>query len=220
MTFSELRELISLYARREEGQTMAEYGIVLAVVTIAAVGVFTALSGGIQGAINRVTSLLPSEGRRTNKRRGWVLAAEDPPPLHATDERTGMRFGGLKPRCERGQTMAEFAVVLPVLVLVLFAIMQFGIVFNNYVTLTDAVRAGARKGAVSRRQSNPSGLTAQRVRDSASTLNQSQLTINVSSSWAAGSDLTVTATYPYSISLFGLVVKSGRLNTTVVERVE
>ena len=39
---------------------MAEYGIVLAVVTIAAVGVFTALSGGIQGAINRVTSLLPS----------------------------------------------------------------------------------------------------------------------------------------------------------------
>jgi Flp pilus assembly pilin Flp len=59
MTFSELRELISLFARRQEGQTMAEYGIVLAVVTIAAVGVFTALSGGIQGAINRVTGLLP-----------------------------------------------------------------------------------------------------------------------------------------------------------------
>ena len=59
MTFSELRELIAQFAHREEGQTMAEYGIVLAVVTIAAVGVFTALSGGIQGAISRVTSLLP-----------------------------------------------------------------------------------------------------------------------------------------------------------------
>ena len=131
-----------------------------------------------------------------------------------------MRIRGLKARSESGQTMAEFAVVLPVLVLVLFAIMQFGIVFNNYVTLTDAVRAGARKGAVSRRDSDPANVTADRVRQSASTLNQSQLTVNVSSTWQPGTDLTVTATYPYSISLFGLVVKSGRLNTTVVERVE
>jgi Flp pilus assembly pilin Flp len=60
MTFSDLRELLSLLRHREEGQTMAEYGIVLAVITIAAVGVFTALSGGITGAINRVVSILPS----------------------------------------------------------------------------------------------------------------------------------------------------------------
>jgi Flp pilus assembly pilin Flp len=57
-TFSALKELLSLLRRREEGQTMAEYGIVLAVITIAAVAVFTALSGGIQGAINNVTNLL------------------------------------------------------------------------------------------------------------------------------------------------------------------
>jgi Flp pilus assembly pilin Flp len=55
----ELKRLASLLFAREEGQTMAEYGIVLAVITIAAVGVFTALSGGIQGAINNVTNLLP-----------------------------------------------------------------------------------------------------------------------------------------------------------------
>ncbi len=59
MTFSELKELISAFAKRQEGQTMAEYGIVLAVITIAAVGVFTALSGGIQGAISKVTAILP-----------------------------------------------------------------------------------------------------------------------------------------------------------------
>ena len=45
---------------REDGQTMAEYGVVLAVVTIGAVAVFTALSGGITNAVNRVISLLPS----------------------------------------------------------------------------------------------------------------------------------------------------------------
>jgi Flp pilus assembly pilin Flp len=44
---------------REEGQTMAEYGVVLAVITIGAVAVFTALSGGITGAIESVIDLLP-----------------------------------------------------------------------------------------------------------------------------------------------------------------
>jgi Flp pilus assembly pilin Flp len=44
--------------KREEGQTMAEYAVVLAVITVATVAVFTALSGGISNAINNVTGLL------------------------------------------------------------------------------------------------------------------------------------------------------------------
>ena len=48
------------YLRLENGQTMAEYGVVLSVITLAVVAVFTALSGGIIGALNRVLSLLPS----------------------------------------------------------------------------------------------------------------------------------------------------------------
>jgi Flp pilus assembly pilin Flp len=45
--------------RREEGQTMAEYGVVLAVICLAVVVAITALSGGITGAINSVTAILP-----------------------------------------------------------------------------------------------------------------------------------------------------------------
>jgi Flp pilus assembly pilin Flp len=45
--------------RKEEGQTMAEYGVVLAVITIGAIAAFTALSGGVKAAINNVTGLLP-----------------------------------------------------------------------------------------------------------------------------------------------------------------
>ena len=41
--------------RKEEGQTMAEYGVVLAVITVGAIVAFTALSGGITKAINNVT---------------------------------------------------------------------------------------------------------------------------------------------------------------------
>ena len=45
--------------KREHGQTMAEYGVVLAVITVASVAVFTALSGGVQGAVNRVIGFFP-----------------------------------------------------------------------------------------------------------------------------------------------------------------
>ncbi len=40
--------------RNEEGQTMAEYGVVLAVITVVLVGIFGTLSGAIQGAIQEV----------------------------------------------------------------------------------------------------------------------------------------------------------------------
>jgi hypothetical protein len=40
------------------------------------------------------------------------------------------------------------------------------------------------------------------------------------SSWQPGSDVEVDASYPYSINLFGFVVKSGNLTTAMKERVE
>jgi Flp pilus assembly pilin Flp len=56
----DVQVLTNIWARfaREEGQTMAEYAVVLAVITVATVAVFTALSGGISGAITSVTGLL------------------------------------------------------------------------------------------------------------------------------------------------------------------
>jgi Flp pilus assembly pilin Flp len=47
-------------ARDEEGQTMAEYGVVLGVITVLCIVAFTALSGAISGAIDAVTAILPS----------------------------------------------------------------------------------------------------------------------------------------------------------------
>jgi Flp pilus assembly protein TadG len=123
-------------------------------------------------------------------------------------------------RSEQGQTMTEFALVLPVLALLLFAVIQFGIVFNNYVTLTDATRAGARKAAVSRQTTNPVGNAVAAVRASAKDLNQSNLSVTVTSTWEPSEDVSVTATYPYSISLLGMVVKSGRISSKTTERVE
>jgi Flp pilus assembly protein TadG len=121
---------------------------------------------------------------------------------------------------ESGQTMTEFAIILPVLVVLLFGIIQFGILFNNYMTLTDAVRAGAREAAVSRNDADPTGATTTAVRSSAADLNQSNLAVTVNSPWQAGTDVTVTATYPWSISLLGWVVSGGTLQSKTTERVE
>jgi Flp pilus assembly pilin Flp len=44
--------------RREDGQTMAEYGVVLAVITIAVFGALTLLSGNIEGAVTRVAGFI------------------------------------------------------------------------------------------------------------------------------------------------------------------
>ncbi len=116
--------------------------------------------------------------------------------------------------------MTEFALVLPILALLLFGVIQFGIVFNNYIQLTDAVRAGARQGAVGRHLEDPEGTVDKKVRDASTSLNQDDLDVSVTSSWQQGEDVAVTASYPYSINLLGLVVTSGRMTSTTKERVE
>ena len=77
---------------------------------------------------------------------------------------TGMR---LRRKGEQGQAMVEFALVLPLLLVLIVGIVQFGVLFHNYVTLTDAVRAGARQASVSRTLGDPQGATKSRVKQSA-----------------------------------------------------
>lgn len=128
-------------------------------------------------------------------------------------------------RNEDGQAITEFALVLPILMALLLGIIQFGIIFNNYITLTDATRAGARKAAVSRFLNDNGAAAKQAVEDSAQGLDQSVLdpTISVTASpdWATnGNQVTVTASYPYSINILGLTVKAGNLTSTTRERLE
>lgn len=45
--------------RREEGQTMAEYGVVLAVITLAVIAAITLLSDNVRNAIESVANIMP-----------------------------------------------------------------------------------------------------------------------------------------------------------------
>ena len=135
-----------------------------------------------------------------------------------------MTFKKFQSKKQQGQTMAEFTLVLPVLAILLFGVIQFGIVFNHYLAVTDAVRAGARQAAVARflPAAEREAKVEEKVRASAENLDQDILEVSVdpSDDWEPGSDVTVTATYEYSINLLGKVVKDGLLTSKTTERVE
>lgn len=138
-------------------------------------------------------------------------------------------------RSERGSSLVEFAVILPVLALLVLAIGRFGITFNNFIALTDAVRAGARQLATGRGVTNPCQNAQNRVYSAAPTLSQASLPVTIvvngstvsgntcgNSILATGQDVTVSATYPCSLTFFGINFAGGacQLSASTTARIE
>ena len=92
---------------------------------------------------------------------------------------------------------------------------------HDYVTLTHAADVGVRVASVSRDDPNAVTLARNATIASASDLNASKLTVTVTPQpWTAGSQISVHATYPYSISILGIVVTSGNLSAQTSARAE
>ncbi len=60
---------------------------------------------------------------------------------------------------ESGAAAVEFALMLPVLCLLMFGIIKLGLAFNNYIQLTNAAAAGSRQLSISRPSSTPATTT-------------------------------------------------------------
>jgi Flp pilus assembly protein TadG len=125
-------------------------------------------------------------------------------------------------KSERGQTIVEFAFIAPMLIVLVLGVVQFGVTFNHYLTVTDAARVAARDAASGRFSNITVAAVEQSARNAASDLDQAQLqVVTVNPSWnVPQSDVKVTVSYPYSIDLLGWVVASGDLKSTITERVE
>lgn len=51
-------------------------------------------------------------------------------------------------KSERGQSLVEFALIIPILLMLLFGIVDFGRIFHAYLTIDHAGREGARAVAI------------------------------------------------------------------------
>jgi Flp pilus assembly protein TadG len=138
--------------------------------------------------------------------------------------------------------MVEFALVLPLLLILVTGIIQFGLLFNKYITLTDAVRNGARTLAVGRGLSNPCdpavlqmvksasaiGLTSGQVTPSFSSSSDycgtGTYTYNTSGNTGGneiqGDQATVTATQPFTLSVFGMSIWQLNLSASASDGIE
>jgi Flp pilus assembly protein TadG len=107
-------------------------------------------------------------------------------------------------KSERGYATVEFALALPILLLVVFGAVEFGLAFHSQQVLTDASREGARAGII---MSTPRP-SASQIQDvvrnylSAVGWDTSKATITVTGAGgASGSDLTVRVDYPTTFTV-------------------
>jgi Flp pilus assembly protein TadG len=94
---------------------------------------------------------------------------------------------------ENGASAVEFAIILPILVILVFGIFEFGIAYNNWIALTHAAREGARIAAVGFIDENGLGAFNARVRDSAPSVEIQSIDVE---GWDGiiGDPVTVTVT--------------------------
>jgi Flp pilus assembly protein TadG len=112
-----------------------------------------------------------------------------------------------------------------VLLALLLGILQAGIAFHQYISITDAARAAARQAIVARVSDVTEADVRQAAKDAAGSLDKSKIAVSWSNAddptfTHAGSEVTVTVKYPYSINVLGWVVASGDLTSTMKGRLE
>lgn len=122
-----------------------------------------------------------------------------------------------------GQSMVETALMLPIVILFLVAIIDFGLLFNNYIVLINASREGARTGVTG--SSNTAILEA--VDRASETLNAARKLVTITPSpglRASGSQLSVSIRYENRLitPIIGALFANGTavLNARTVMRIE
>jgi Flp pilus assembly protein TadG len=121
---------------------------------------------------------------------------------------------------EEGQAIVEFVIVLPLLVLLMLGIAQFGLAFHNYLSITDATRVGARAAAVKRTAGAcAAATTAIQNTVSAKQWESISSRITCTAGVNTGDQVKVVVKYPFSIGLPGFSA-SGNLTASATERLE
>ncbi len=100
-------------------------------------------------------------------------------------------------RAERGSAVVEFALVLPLLLLVTLALVQVGVLARDRLIIEEAARAGARVAAV---DGDPTAIRAAVVA-AAVDLDTSSLDVSVEDGGARGEPVSVNVGYTVTVRL-------------------
>lgn len=98
----------------------------------------------------------------------------------------------------RGQSLIEFVLVLPVILIMLIGMIEFGIMFNSYLTLNNAARDGARMASVG----NGDGEINSRIDEITGNLDPAYMTITINpgeGSRDRGDSVQVTIDYEHHV---------------------
>ncbi len=95
---------------------------------------------------------------------------------------------------EKGASAVELALVLPILIMILFGIFQFGLVFNSYLAVTHAAREGARLASVDKYSESA-------VIERATPVTPTSVTINYPEGKLEGRPVTVTVNDDFSLEI-------------------
>ena len=113
-------------------------------------------------------------------------------------------------RRRAGTSIVEMALVLPLLLILIFAIGEFGVAFTQWQTLTNAAREGARVGVLFRGPSCNAGTVAGEIQQTvddyveASGLTTGDVSLTPAPSGVcggSGTPLTVSARVPYEFQM-------------------
>ena len=111
--------------------------------------------------------------------------------------------------------MVEFALVLPILVTLMIALVQFGIVFKDWISVTDSARVAARAAVVARFGGQQPCAAAQ------ASVNSAGGGLTLQSCTLSAQDVTVTVTHQWNVSLpLVSFSRNGDLTSSVTEALE
>jgi len=105
---------------------------------------------------------------------------------------------------EKGQSLVEFAILLPVLLLLIMGILEFGLMLNSYLTINNSAREGARLGVVVGSNLGSDTEISDLIKKISPNLNREDLTINIMPSLAgrkSGGTISVEVKYNYKLTI-------------------
>jgi len=100
-------------------------------------------------------------------------------------------------RGERASAAVEFALVLPLVLIMALAVLQVGLLVKDRLVVEESARAGARQGAVS---TNDAEVT-EAATNAAVSLDPSRLDVSVQRNGGAGTPVSVTVVYHAPVAL-------------------